>query len=316
MALANISYLLASRNKKILMIDWDLEAPGLERYFEIDDFTISKSDNGLLQYLDALKKGEVTEEDYLEYCWEIRLDSSTTLQLMTSGRDANTSKYSKLLETFDWNTFFTEGKGGYHLDELRNVWKADFDHVLIDSRTGLSDSSGICTIFMPDILVPMFTANYQSLFGIKDTVEFINKARQSLEVDRMALTILPVPSRFGTRVEFQQSQEWLDRIDDILMHLITDWLPKWVESRHAFEQIKIPQMDYFSFGEKLAVYEQGTSDPEGMGFVYSKIADLIASDFQEIASFVGQEYFSGRKKEFQKSSAKSSKQAAQNTYDV
>ena len=34
MALANIAWLLASYGKKVLVIDWDLEAPGLHRYFQ------------------------------------------------------------------------------------------------------------------------------------------------------------------------------------------------------------------------------------------------------------------------------------------
>ncbi|MGX1929716.1 KGGVGR-motif variant AAA ATPase [Flagellimonas sp. 2504JD4-2] len=316
MALANISYLLSSKNKKVLMVDWDLEAPGLERYFDFDEFSVKKSNSGLLQYLDKLKSGNASEKDYLEYCWQIDLGFSSNLFLMSSGRDNDPPAYSKLLEGFNWDSFFTQGKGGYHLDLLRDVWKEDFDYVLIDSRTGLSDSSGICTIFMPDILVPMFTANYQSLFGINDTVEFVNAARQKLQVDRMALTTLPIPSRFGTRIEFQQSQEWLDRIDNILSHLMSDWLPKWVESRHIFEQIKIPQVDYFSFGEKLAVFEQGTSDPEGMGFVYAKIADLIASDFQDIASFAGKEYYEQRREVFERSKPDISKKTSQISYDV
>ena len=33
MALANISILLAQWGKRILVVDWDLEAPGLEHYF-------------------------------------------------------------------------------------------------------------------------------------------------------------------------------------------------------------------------------------------------------------------------------------------
>src|ERR1035438_5575749 len=33
MALANMAWILASRGKKVLAIDWDLEAPGLHRYF-------------------------------------------------------------------------------------------------------------------------------------------------------------------------------------------------------------------------------------------------------------------------------------------
>src|SRR5712691_10016640 len=33
MALANIAWILASNGKRVLMVDWDLEAPGLHRYF-------------------------------------------------------------------------------------------------------------------------------------------------------------------------------------------------------------------------------------------------------------------------------------------
>lgn len=34
LALANIGVLLAKHGKRVLLMDWDLEAPGLERYFQ------------------------------------------------------------------------------------------------------------------------------------------------------------------------------------------------------------------------------------------------------------------------------------------
>jgi Mrp family chromosome partitioning ATPase len=33
MALANVAWILASAGNRVLAIDWDLEAPGLHRYF-------------------------------------------------------------------------------------------------------------------------------------------------------------------------------------------------------------------------------------------------------------------------------------------
>ncbi|HYJ84655.1 MAG TPA: AAA family ATPase, partial [Pyrinomonadaceae bacterium] len=33
MMMANVAWILASSGKKVLVIDWDLEAPGLHRYF-------------------------------------------------------------------------------------------------------------------------------------------------------------------------------------------------------------------------------------------------------------------------------------------
>ena len=57
---------------------------------------------------------------------------------------------------------------------LRKQWCEDFDIVLIDSRTGLSDTGGICTIRLPDIVVAMFTANHQSLYGVRDVIQLLS----------------------------------------------------------------------------------------------------------------------------------------------
>lgn len=304
MALANIAFELAKRDSKVLIVDWDLEAPGIERYFST--FKIENSSEGLLQLLLSYKNG--TSSDYKNFLWKIETANGKPISLLHSGREKDPASYSALLQNFDWSYFFAKENGGYHLENLRNQWHNDFDFVLIDSRTGLSDSSGICTIMMPDILIPMFTANYQSLFGIRDIVKYIQIARQKLEVDRMALTVLPIPSRFGTRVEFNESKEWLDRIADILKDCYSDWLPKWIDPKYILEQIKIPQIDYFSFGEKLAVVEQGTNDPEGMGFIFSKIATLLSSDFSEIEKFVGVDYYQKKKKEFEENDPSSKKQ--------
>ncbi len=313
MSLANIAFELAKRNKKILIVDWDLEAPGLEKYFSA--FKIDNSPSGLLQLL--LEFQNNNDPNYKEYLSTINLPFETNIALLHSGRDIDSTKYSAQLENFDWGLFFADNQGGLHLENLRNKWIADFDMVLIDSRTGLSDSSGICTIMMPDILIPMFTANYQSLFGIKDTVKHIQTARQKLDIDRMGLTILPIPSRFGTRIEFKESQEWLDRIADILKDCFSDWLPKWIEPKYFLEQVKIPQIDYFSFGEKLAVYEQGTNDPEGMGFIYARIAALLDSDFTDIATFVGNEYYQTQKAEYERNREIAKSESNSNyVYDV
>ncbi len=133
----------------------------------------------------------------------------------------------------------------------------------------------------------------------------------------MALTVLPIPSRFGTRVEFKESVEWLERIADILKDCYADWLPKWIEPKFILEQIKIPQIDYFSFGEKLAVVEQGTNDPEGMGFIFSKIATLIATELSDVESFVGSEYYQTRKNEYGERNPANKKQTEDEyLYDV
>ena len=269
MALANVAVLLARRGLRVLTVDWDLEAPGIENYFS--SFRIEEERPGLLTMLmDVAKGGDV---DYRHYLWSVH-DSDSTLSLLSSGKTTD-PLYSANLERFDWEAFFVGG-GGNFLERLRNRWRESFDFILIDSRTGLSDSGGICTIQLPDVVVAMFTANHQSLYGARDVMRLAQEARQSLAHDRPQLSIIPVASRFGS--DFQESRKWLDRTVEAMSEFYRDWLPAWSEARDVVDQLKIPHIDYFGYGEKLAVVEQGTTDPQGMGFAYEKIADLLASD--------------------------------------
>jgi MinD-like ATPase involved in chromosome partitioning or flagellar assembly len=275
MALANVAVLLAQQGVRVLAIDWDLEAPGLERYFQ--PFEIAPPVNGLLPMLVGALDGD--SEEFANYTSTVDVGSGEPLTLLSSGREQEPVRYAKLLEDFDWVRFFRRG-GGDFLEELRRQWKSEFDIVLIDSRTGLSDTGGVCTIQLPDVVVVMFTANSQSLLGARDVMRHVRKARQSLAYPRMQLTVFPLPARFGSRAEFRESQRWIERISQEFSEFYEDWLPAWADPREVLERVKIPQVDYFSFGEKLAVVEQGTSDPEGIGFVCDQVARVLRDDFR------------------------------------
>ena len=135
MALANVAVLLAREGLKVLAVDWDLEAPGLDRYFESLDIT--PSGNGLLTMLHDADRGHV--RPYGDYVWTVDVGSGKPLTLLPSGRENEPLEYATRLEDFDWRRFFANG-GGDHLEDLRRQWQVDFDLVLIDSRTGLSDT--------------------------------------------------------------------------------------------------------------------------------------------------------------------------------
>lgn len=282
MALANVAVLLAKRGLRVLVVDWDLEAPGLERYFSY--FESTEAAPGLLRLCMAARdKGKA---DYRRFASTIDTKTPNPITLLASGRETDDS-YSTNLEEFDWEAFFAAG-GGAFIEQLRERWKSDFDVTLIDSRTGLSDTGGICTIQMPDIVVGMFTANLQSLYGVRDVVQLAQQARQTLAYDRAPLSVLPLPARWGVQ-EFQETQIWLDRIAEATSEFFADWLPKGVAPRDVIEAIKIPQVAYFGFGERLAVVEQGTSDPQGMGFAYAKVASFIESDFKKVDALIGEQ---------------------------
>lgn len=282
MALANIAVLLANRGLKVLVVDFDLEAPGIERYFSY--FEIRNGEHGLLRMFMQAHDGEGV--NYRDFTSHIELDNRNSITLLSSGRDRDPT-YSRNLESFDWGRFFAERHGAEFVERLRSQWLEDFDLVLVDSRTGLSDTGGICTIQLPDIVVAMFTANYQSLYGVRDVIRLAQLARQRLAYERMSLTVLPLPARWGLQ-EFQETQIWLDRITDGVEEFFADWLPRPLRPRDVLEQLKVPQRDYFGFGEKLAVVEQGTSDPTSMGYVYDRVAALLATDMADIEALLGQ----------------------------
>lgn len=292
MALANIACLLALRGLNVLIVDFDLEAPGIDKYFQ--DLTAHESPNGgLLNLLWKMKEGgDSVSIDWRSYLTKIELADGRTLSLMKA--NDGSEEVISLLADFSWSEFFQLHSGGLIIESLREAWKNEYDVTLIDSRTGLTDSGGICTIQLPDVLIAVFSANTQSLFGLKDVIIRAQKARKSaLAYERMPLTVLPLASRFDGRTEFEESQKWIDIFAKELSEYYQSWLPKEISPRQAVERTKIPHVPYFSFGEKLAVLSKGIDDPESLGYAYETISSLLAEDFNEVERLLGPSRSSG-----------------------
>ncbi len=281
MALANVAVLLSQWGYKTLVVDWDLEAPGLENFFKeyINLEKISKR-KGLIELLNPK---DATEK---KFTWkDLRIpvfipEGQEPIHLLTAGDRSN--GYYDRVRNFDIDLFYKKQDGGQKIEQLREEWKAEYDFVLVDSRTGITDNGGICTIQLPDILVLLFTATDIGLNGILDVAQRAVKAQQSLAFERFKLLALPVPTRLETALEFKLSQEWMNKFSKELEPLYYDWLPINVDRLQFVELTKIPSVPYFNFGEKLPVIEQGVNDPAGLGYAYETITALLANNFQSI----------------------------------
>src|ERR1041385_6770285 len=65
MALANIALLLARRGKRVLAVDWDLEAPGLNYYFASLEKQEPTQKGGLIAFLESIKENpQVSAGDF------------------------------------------------------------------------------------------------------------------------------------------------------------------------------------------------------------------------------------------------------------
>lgn len=287
MALANIAVLLAQWGYNTLMVDWDLEAPGLE-YFFYDDVEVVAQQEGIIDLLNsAAEKASGSVLSWKKLLVQIALpNSEVPLHFLTAGKRDN--EYFSRVRNLDLQTFYTEAEGGYFIEQLRDEWKEMYDYVLVDSRTGITDIGGVCTIQLPDILVLLSTPTEQGLKGMIDVYNKANQGRQKLPFDRLKLLSIPILSRFDLNAEFETSQEWLRRFStEFLPPISADWLPTTIDHREFSEKTKIPYIPYFSFGEKLPVLQHGTNDPAGLGYAYETLAALIANKLNAVEQLMG-----------------------------
>ncbi|MBC7867479.1 MAG: tyrosine-protein kinase family protein, partial [Gloeobacteraceae cyanobacterium ES-bin-316] len=290
MAMANIGVLLAKWGFKTLLIDWDLEAPGMENYFkdhlDVYDVQQKKGLIDLLSLKEEKDKIKVEDLNWESFTTTIRPDKNTQLDLITAGKRDET--YFAKVRQFDYNSFYANSDGGQYIEDLRDYWLEKYDFILIDSRTGLTDSSGICSIHMPDILVLLFTPNHQSFNGIKEVAEKAINGQKQIIYDRFRLRVLPVPCRIEN-AETLLLDEWMKKIYTECEPML-EWLPRKETNIDEFSvspadiigQIKIPYKTLYAYGERLAVTERGTNDTQDLGYVYENIAAVLANDLQNI----------------------------------
>ena len=223
MALANVAFLAANNGHRVLVMDWDLEAPGLPYYFrgllEAPEARALKESPGILDLVwdwTSSLQGATTAAD-TQSIFE-RFDDPDVFSSYVRGvlrandendpDDVNVGRldfinagspkvkttasepvdYVDALAHFSWPSFFSDYAGGSVLENLRRWAKRNYDFILIDSRTGLADVSGICTTQMPDGVALCFILNRQNIDGVARVAAAIRTRRQ----DEIELHAVPM----------------------------------------------------------------------------------------------------------------------------
>ncbi|WP_340108452.1 KGGVGR-motif variant AAA ATPase [Pikeienuella sp. HZG-20] len=169
MALANVATLLAQKGKRVLVVDFDLEAPSLPNYGHLSNLNVER---GLVDYISQYRETGIAPNSS-EYIY--RSDhGDSTIWLMPAG-DASTIDYSRKLASIDWKTLYEKEKGYLLFEDLKQQWHTfeqyGFDYVLVDSRTGYTDVGGICTRQLPDLVVAMYLPTMQNILGLAPIIE-------------------------------------------------------------------------------------------------------------------------------------------------
>lgn len=306
MALANAACLLAERagaSKPILMIDWDLEAPGLHRFFQGrlwrrtsgNRYAQTRIDEhpgliDLFRKIDAAVPPEqaldlnAAEDHAAETLGGIDLDEYIlntdvrSLQLIKAGTfDAG---YATRVNTFGWASL--HDRSPFLFSRFAQILTARFSYVLIDSRTGLTDTSGICTSLMPERLVVVFTPNRQSLAGVTELV------RQSLDYRRHAederpLLVYPLPSRIESNRE-DLRRDWrhgnparqIDGYQPQFEALFKDMYGlQECSLEHYFNDVQIQQSQDYAYGEEIAALLEKQEDRFSLKRSYKTFLDWV-----------------------------------------
>jgi MinD-like ATPase involved in chromosome partitioning or flagellar assembly len=170
MALVNVGMQLAREGRRVLLVDMDLEAPGLHTYEHLKPVAAAK---GVVDFIaDYWRTGIAPVVSDYVYTPSIK-DMRGTISVMPTG--LQDEKYGMRLNSLDWPTLYRERDGYLLFEDLKAQWEATYapDYVLIDSRTGHTDISGICTRQLPDTVVVLFFPNDQNLHGLETIVSQI-----------------------------------------------------------------------------------------------------------------------------------------------
>lgn len=225
LALANLAYVLAREGRKVLILDFDLEAPGQH---QSDLFRLASPGPGIvdmlgdyMDYREHLNTGandayHLKLEHYLRIGegWQPRREQtknaeSGSLWLMPAG-EVDSTDYPQRLGLLNWENFYEQqGRAFFNLfkAELRRL---GFDDVLIDSRTGLSDVFYIATLELAETVVCVTGYNRQNIEGMQRILGVLREPTAVKEYGSKRLILVGTPN--PESISLRDKQERLSEI--------------------------------------------------------------------------------------------------------
>lgn len=193
MALANTACILAADGAKVTILDFDLEAPGID---SLPPFCPKKfpPKGGIVEYIAAYDKKDIPDPENLPsitpYSYPVKGTENITV-VPAGKKDAF---YQGCLTELNWSDLYKRKKGFDFFKQLKNKIENELkpDYLLIDSRTGLADIAGITTHQLADMTALVFNLNRQNLDGIQKAYQSILNSERPIPA-KILLVASPVP---------------------------------------------------------------------------------------------------------------------------
>lgn len=254
-ALAYTAKILASRGRKVLCVDMDLEAPGLTALFGQEKDI--EEGQGLVHLLVALDRGE--NPDLSKHL--LRISETDDLYCLPAGLpDAN---YARLLNFIDPSAWYREERNPLRdlFDRLAKSLPFKPDVIFVDSRTGITSMSGPLLFDLADLSVVVFFPHPQTVTATAALVRALLFAKTRRLMNGRKLT--PEPRFLVSPVPASKAPEVIRRYEHRSLEWIAEWLSMIGDSRNGDTNLVESEITHFvPYREVVATSDQILSDRE------------------------------------------------------
>jgi MinD-like ATPase involved in chromosome partitioning or flagellar assembly len=204
LALANTAVYLYRFGKSVCIIDFDLEAPGVP--YKLSEFFTSPIEKGLVDYIYEFTSTGTVPGSLQKFLLKAQsIPSRPGNILLFPAGYVLAAEYWKKLASIDWHgLFYKEGGEGipFFLELKEKIYKElNPDFLLIDSRTGITEMSSICTSILPDKVVFLIINNRENIEGSRQILRGIQKVKRLKTQGPIKVTLAL------TRIPFPQNNE-------------------------------------------------------------------------------------------------------------
>jgi hypothetical protein len=218
--LANVGWQLAER-RKVLLWDLDLEAPGLHR---IPALRPTEVETGFLDWLGGiaapeslLDGGALTKRAARALRKLVQpVPKRPNLSILPAFGD--NADFARLYSEGPWRRLLVEEPdlGLALFDALVAVLGEERDHLLLDSRTGITDIGGFLTALLPHATVLVGGYGHQNLYGLRHVHQALEtagreplRARLDPGADLQLIPVVsPVPEADDIEISAERRRVW------------------------------------------------------------------------------------------------------------
>ena len=269
-ALGLVAGILATRNRRVVMVDFDLEAPGISVLFRSDVENFNQEQYGVVDYLHQRYLTPEQNFPTIENCiFQVNLPTRGELFLVPVG-EYNENYIHRLaeLDRRALQHFYTGATNP--ISQLMEDIKTQLnpDVILIDARPGFNDTNAIALFDLADTGIICFSPTDQSFEGLRWVIQAAGKQRDYQGKPDLRFLLTPMPP-----VAAEQRQAWITKAE------------KWIEENWGLPSGTTVSELYYEVPYNpniTTLYSLVNDVPQSLLNDYLSVADAIDASLPDI----------------------------------